>query len=54
MEGKLRREGMYVYLRLTHGVVQQKPTQHWKAIILQLKKKRPTFLDYLADEILQM
>ena len=54
MEGKLKREGMYVYLRLTHGVVQQKPTQHWKAIILQLKKKKTYLLDYLADEILQL
>ena len=27
----------YVYLRLIHGDVRQKPTQHCKAIILQLK-----------------
>ena len=27
----------YVYLELTHFVVQQKPAQHCKAIILQLK-----------------
>ena len=34
--GKLKREGVYVYLRLIH-VVQQKPMPHCKAIILQLK-----------------
>ena len=33
-------EGIYVYLWLTHIVVWQKPTQHCKAIILQLKKKK--------------
>ena len=36
----LKREGIYVYLyiyQLTHVVVQQKPTQHCKAIFLQLK-----------------
>ena len=31
---RLQREGMYVYLRLVHVVVWQKPTQHCKAIIL--------------------
>ena len=31
---------MYVYIELIHFVVQQKLTQHCKAIILQLKKKR--------------
>jgi len=35
--GKLRREGAYVYLWLTHADVWQKPTKHCKAIILQLK-----------------
>ena len=39
LEGTLKREGMHVYLRLDHLVVQQKPTQHCKAIILQFKKK---------------
>ena len=29
---------IYVYLELIHVVAQKKPTQHWKAIILQLKK----------------
>ena len=37
MEGRLKREGMYVDLQLTHVVVQQKLTQHSKAIVLQLK-----------------
>ena len=31
------REGRYVCLRLIHVDVWQKPTQYWKAIILQLK-----------------
>ena len=36
----LKREGIYIYLELIHVVVQQKLTQHCKAIILQLKKNR--------------
>ena len=32
---RLKREGMYVYTCLSHTVVQQKLTQHCKAIILQ-------------------
>ena len=32
------REGIYVYLQLIH-IEWQKPTQHCKAIIFQLKKK---------------
>ena len=35
--GKLEREGIYVYLQLGHVVVQQKPTQCFKPIILQFK-----------------
>ena len=50
MGGRLQREGMYVYLRLIPGDVWQKPTQFYKAIIIQLKihlklkkkKKKPT------------
>ena len=38
-EGRLKREGTYVYLWLIHTVVWQKPTQYCKAIILQLKTK---------------
>ena len=37
--GRLRRGVIYVYLRLIHIVGQQKPTQHYKAIILQFFKK---------------
>ena len=35
--GRFNREGTYVYLRLIHVVIWQKPAQHCKAIILQLK-----------------
>ena len=35
-----KRDGTYVYLRLTHIVVWQKPTQHCKAVVLQLKMKK--------------
>ena len=37
VEERFKREGMYLYLWLIHTVVQQKQTQHCKAIILQLK-----------------
>ena len=40
--GRLKKEGIYVYLQLIHTVVWEKPTQQFKAIILQLninKKK---------------
>ena len=43
--GGSKRRGIYIYLWLFHVVVWEKPTQHYKAIILQLKvkkkKKRP-------------
>ena len=35
--GRLERERTYVYLWLIHVDVWQKPTQHCKAIILQLE-----------------
>ena len=38
--GRPEREGMYVHLQLIHFVVQQKLTQHCKAVILQLKKNQ--------------
>ena len=38
--GRLRRKGIYAYLWLAHVVVLQKPTEHSKAIILQLKIKK--------------
>ena len=38
--GRFKREGIYVYLWLIHVVIWQKPTQHCKAIILQIKFKK--------------
>ena len=35
--GRLKPEGIYVYLQLIHIVVWQRPIQHYKAIVLQLK-----------------
>ena len=35
--GKFKRKGTYVYLWLIHVDVWQKPTQYYKAMILQLK-----------------
>ena len=35
MGGRAKREGLYVYIELIHFIVQQKLTQHCKAIILQ-------------------
>jgi len=37
-EGSSKREGVYVCIELIHFIVQQKLTQHWEAVILQLKK----------------
>ena len=37
VRGRFKREGSYVCLWLIHVDVQQKPTQHCKAIILQSK-----------------
>ena len=34
---RLKKQGTYVYLELIQVVVQQKLTQHGKAVILQLK-----------------
>ena len=36
VEARFKREGTYVYLWLIHIVVCQKPTQHHKAVIIQL------------------
>ena len=38
--GSLKKEGIYVYLGLIHAIVQQKLTQHFKAIILQFRRRR--------------
>ena len=44
--GRFKREETFVYLWLIHGDVWQKPTQYYKAIMLQLKinklKKKKT------------
>ena len=37
--GRLKKEGICVYIELIHIVLQQKLAQHCKAIILQFKKK---------------
>ena len=34
-EGRLKKEGLYVYLQLIHVFIQQKLTQHCKARIFQ-------------------
>ena len=53
--GRLKKKGMSVYLQLIHIVVQQKPTQHCKAIILQLKKcigkKNPGYFSYNCSSL---
>ena len=33
LSGRSRREGTYVYIQLTHFVVQQKLTQHCEAVV---------------------
>ena len=43
--GSLKREGINIYMEVILVVVQQKPTQHCKAIVIQLKineKKKKT------------
>ena len=35
VRGRSKREGLCVYIELLHFIVQQKLTQHYKAIILQ-------------------
>ena len=42
--GSLKREGIYVNIQLIHFVVWQKLTQHFKAIILQLKINKTTVI----------
>ena len=48
--GRLKREGTYVYIQQIYVVVRQKLTQHCKAIILQLKKKKSDWNDSQAEE----
>ena len=40
VRGRFKKKGTYVYLWLIHVALWQKPTQHCKAIIFQLKKKK--------------
>ena len=50
-DGEVRevpREEIYVYLWLIHTVVWQKPTQHCKTIILQLKFFKERNIDTIA------
>ena len=51
---RLQREGIYAYLWLIHFAGQQKPTQHCKAITLQLKKreKSVTLIDIFYGHLL--
>ena len=50
--GRLIRERTFVYLWLVHIVVEQKSTQYYKKIILQLKmkKKLKVFLTHTGAE----
>ena len=56
VEGRFKREGIYVCLRLIHAEVWQKPTQYCKAIILQLKidtflkRKQRTYAKISGDQ----
>ena len=51
VEGSFKREGIFIYIWPIH-VVQQKPTQHWKVIILQFKnlKRKQFSVDLLFAE----
>jgi len=40
VQGRFKKEGIYIYIQLIHFAVKQKQTQHCKAIILKLKKKK--------------
>ena len=40
VQGRLKREGTYVYLWLIHVDIWQKSIQYYKAIILQLKRNK--------------
>ena len=50
MGGRVKREGIYVYILLIHVIVQQKLIQHCKAIILQLKKEQVSALPDLPPD----
>ena len=48
MGGRFEREGTSVYLWLTHVDAWQKPTQYYKAIILQIKTKEGAAVSMLC------
>ena len=45
--GRSEREGIYVYIWLTHFTLQQKLTQHCKAAIPQLKIVRVIIINFI-------
>jgi len=49
MGGRFKREGIYVYLWLTHVEVWQKTTKIYKAIILQLKINKKIFKEHESE-----
>ena len=50
VEGRLKRDGIYVYIWLICAV-QQKPTQHCKVIIHKFKKKNKVGIKAVRQEI---
>ena len=51
MEWRSKREGLYVYMLLTHFAIQQKLTQHCKPTISRFKKRwgKFFFIAFLRD-----
>ena len=51
--GIFKREGtyIYIYLWLIYIVIWQKPTQHYKVIILQLKIKFKKRINYTSNHL---
>ena len=50
MEGRFKGEGTYVYLWLIQADVWQKPTQHCKAVVLQLKTNKKEKNNYISTK----
>ena len=50
--GRFKREGTYVYPWLIQVDIWQKPTQYYKAIIIQLERKKETLVPTLVFKIL--
>ena len=53
VEGRFKREGIYIYLWLIHVDVWQKPTQYCEAIILQLKINKSKFKKRTRSEVVK-